>query len=304
MECTIVIPVYKKNITPLEAISLARCITIFGPTRPIVLATYPGLDLTVYDEVFIRNQCHYSVSFFSKKYFESVKGYSKLLLRKKFYTTFLESRFILIYQLDAYVFSDQLSDWCSRSIDYIGAPFVTLFRKNEQSLKAWGVGNGGLSLRKTDSFISAYSDKGRVFSLGDYFSNTVFRHNAAYTLIKKIVYTPRYLFQWCFRNTVKYYIESSKVNEDIFWCFAFNHTVLTQVLSDASINRLFLVTSKYKGNSLITTAKTEEALLFAFDEAPQYCLELSKDILPMGCHAFDKQRAFWSHYITDLEKAD
>lgn len=36
----------------------------------------------------------------------------------------------MIYQLDAWVFNDELSSWCSLGYDYIGAPFFPYRGKN------------------------------------------------------------------------------------------------------------------------------------------------------------------------------
>lgn len=301
-KCVIVIPVYKPTLNEYEKISLARCISIFGKTRPIALATYKKLDLTLYDEAFAKQQCAYTTQYFKRTYFTSVKGYSSLLLCKDFYEPFKKYGFMLLYQLDAYVFHDDLKYWCDRPYDYVGAPFLTLFRKNEKEpVSPWGVGNGGLSLRRIDAFLGAYSGE-PVFSLADYYHNTVFRKNAFYTFIKQVCFTPRYLFRFFFRNTVAAYIERSKVNEDIFWCFAFNHADLRAVLSETAIEHLFLRTSRYSSGSLLKIATVDEALLFAFDEDPKRCLELTQGKLPMGCHAFNKQPNFWLEHIQELQK--
>ena len=37
-----------------------------------------------------------------------------------FYLNFKKYRYLLIYQLDALVFRDELLEWCSKEIDYIG----------------------------------------------------------------------------------------------------------------------------------------------------------------------------------------
>ena len=86
---------------------------------------------------------------------------------------------MLIYQLDAYVFEDELLYWANRGYDYIGAPWVPMkskilhnsreryclllryyFYKQIGSNKAkklkyhWlQVGNGGFSLRRISKFI-------------------------------------------------------------------------------------------------------------------------------------------------------
>lgn len=306
MKCIIVIPVYKESISDIEELSLRRLIKTIDGNRPIVVVTHKSVCLNAYSAIFQEYARDFSVSLFRKGYFDGVKGYSKLLLSEAFYRRFSAYAFMLVYQLDAYIFRDELDYWCARGFDYIGAPFVTLFRKesspDSDGLRAWGVGNGGFSLRKIDAFLSAFSRKGRVFSLADYYHNTVFRRNRAYTFLKKVCYTPNYLYLWAFRNSVARYIESSKVSEDVFWCFAFNGKALRCVLPELSIERLFLRTSKYRGKEFLRIALLEEALSFAFDEAPAHCLKLSSGRIPMGCHAFNKQLAFWTEHISELQK--
>lgn len=302
MRCIIVIPVYKPTLNEYEKISLEKCISVFGGKKEIALVSYPQLDLSVYNGFFKRHQCKYTVAYFNRRFFTSVKGYSSLLLRKAFYQSFVEYPFMLLYQLDAYVFEDNLDYWCAKPYDYIGAPFLSLFRnKADAPFAPWGVGNGGLSLRRIESFVAAYSEE-KVFTLSDYYHNTIYRRNPIYTAIKKLCFTPSYFARFIFCNTVSSYIERSKVNEDIFWCFAFNHEQLRLVLSDNTIERLFLRTSRFKGKKLLQIASITDALSFAFDESPKRCLELSGNKLPMACHAFDKEVAFWSDYIPGLSK--
>ena len=76
---------------------------------------------------------------------------------------------ILIYQPDAFVFSDELLDFCNLKYDYIGAPWINglmlqpyMFRGSMYLNKVlpflnkpnrYYVGNGGLSLRNVQSSI-------------------------------------------------------------------------------------------------------------------------------------------------------
>jgi hypothetical protein len=66
-----------------------------------------------------------SVESFPKRYFENIEGYNELLLSASFYERFLDTKYILIYQLDAFFFKDELQEWCDRGYDYIGAPWIT-----------------------------------------------------------------------------------------------------------------------------------------------------------------------------------
>jgi hypothetical protein len=66
---------------------------------------------------------------------------------------------MLIYQLDAWVFKDDLMKWCNKGYDYIGAPWFEDFGSYEKGKKLWRVGNGGFSLRKIKYFCKVLSWK-------------------------------------------------------------------------------------------------------------------------------------------------
>lgn len=118
--------------------------------------------------------------------FDGIQGYNELMLTDEFYARFAAYEFILIYQLDAFVFSDQLLHWCSRSYDYIGAPWfppgepstttnralIALRRKwyrvfdipsphsgrTHEAQLNYSVGNGGLSLRRVTAMRRVLKD--------------------------------------------------------------------------------------------------------------------------------------------------
>jgi len=167
----VVIPIYKYNLTDNELISLSRCIRILNRYDIIILAP-ETLQLNKID---LLTSQKYSVTRFCNKYFNSTQDYNHLLLSKQFYYSFIKYRYILICQLDTFVFDDQLSYWCSLSYDYIGAPWIDCHWTNDIEWTEYFdnyfksgfaryftdhinmVGNGGLSLRKVRSFIIALS---------------------------------------------------------------------------------------------------------------------------------------------------
>jgi len=97
------------------------------------------------------------------KWFVNREAYNSLLLNADFYAKFSEFKRILIYQLDAFVFADRLTEFSSLEYDYIGAPWLSgeLIQRynfpfsvqigkmlcNSNPQKTCYVGNGGFSLR-------------------------------------------------------------------------------------------------------------------------------------------------------------
>lgn len=149
-ECCVVIPVYKKNPVFFEQASLMQCVRVLGQKYDIYLVAPLGLDLSGYTSL-----CpgfKFKIKRLAKGFFESVSSYNQLCKRWEFYNAFTDYQFMLIYQLDCWIFSDNLEYFVSLDYDYIGAPW---FEKNTEKNKArvTKCGNGGFSLRKIDKFI-------------------------------------------------------------------------------------------------------------------------------------------------------
>lgn len=152
----IVLPVYKSQPSLPEIQSFTQCLQVLGK-YPLLLATPSGLDVTAYNDLAGRElQC---VSF-EERFFKSVTGYSELLVNRRFYNRFVDYDYILIYQLDAWVFRDELLQWCAQDFDYIGAPWLKAPPvTTKKSFTDMGfllknkVGNGGVSLRKVRSHL-------------------------------------------------------------------------------------------------------------------------------------------------------
>lgn len=154
----VVIPIYKDQPTEFERVSFRRCVEVLGK-YPVLLVGPENLNIEEYkkissDVVFIP---------FPRACFASIPSYNKLLVSSRFYERFLEYEYILIYQLDAFVFEDRLEYWCKQGYDYIGAPWITgkwileLKDRFRLPFDKWinRVGNGGFSLRKVESFYTS-----------------------------------------------------------------------------------------------------------------------------------------------------
>lgn len=149
----VVIPVYKQSIDRSEEMALRQITTVLSH-HDIYLISHQELDLSVYKNIFP----DIKIELFSKKFFTSIHGYSRLCLYPFFYKRFIQYKYMLICQLDAYVFKDDLDHWTARGYDYIGAPWIDTEKKEPKAwidLSSWfynKVGNGGFSLRKIVKF--------------------------------------------------------------------------------------------------------------------------------------------------------
>lgn len=151
-EVAVVIPIYKTNLNTKEKVSLQQALTVLG--RYDVVGIAP-------EDLYITDEKQFScIERFSSRYFESIETYNILMLSDLFYRRFEKYEYILIYQLDAFVFEDKLSFFCQAGYDYIGAPWLNgMFHYVDESRCIWHVGNGGLSLRRVKSIINLLEEK-------------------------------------------------------------------------------------------------------------------------------------------------
>ena len=167
-DVAIVIPIYKAYPSSSELLSLKRVLEVLSD-YDFVFVTSKHVDLSAYEEL-ISYVKAITIEYFDKESFSSIQGYNRLMLTVSFYERFSRYSYILIYQLDAWIFDDYLIDWCSQQYDYVGAPWIdwewsTYYARNltfpRRVLSKLGyskfnlVGNGGLSLRKVKACVGS-----------------------------------------------------------------------------------------------------------------------------------------------------
>ncbi len=152
-KAAVVIPIYSNKLNENEKFSLNRCLQIFKK-HDIIFACPYKLDENIYLKNRKVNNINPKFEKFDDAFFKNTRGYSKLLLDKEFYKRFIKYDYILIYQLDAFVFDDELDQWCKKGFDYIGAPWFEDYAKGDESSNFLpNSGNGGFSLRRVNSFL-------------------------------------------------------------------------------------------------------------------------------------------------------
>lgn len=142
-QVAVVVPVWRAKLTADERCSLEQLQRVLGNYPRFFVAP---LSL---QPAYGRLGRGFQTTRFPDSFFRNYRSYSHLLLSPSFYEAFAAYEYILIYQLDAFVFSDRLRDFCAQGYDYIGAPV-------RYSAPVWRladarVGNGGLSLRRVSS---------------------------------------------------------------------------------------------------------------------------------------------------------
>lgn len=217
---------------------------------------------------------------FPQKYFGSNVAHSLMQMSPVFYEQFIDYEYILMYHLDALVFSDQLEDWCDKGLDYVGAPW---FKTDKTPwVQEPEVGNSGFALMNVRSFLRVlYSRKYRR-SVKDQMELDKEENLKGLTKLFAPLWAFRRLLPY--RNSVRSHIDylmSTETLSDLFWSRIAKHYY-----------------PPFK------VATVDEALLFAFETDPTTCYNKTSQQLPFGCHAWEKfDPSFWTPYILPESKS-
>lgn len=156
-KAAVVIPTYKKELSELEKISLAQAEKIFEKHDRLFVMPYS------LDAPYIAGGM--GEIRFEDSRFESIQAYNELLMDERFYKKFTGYEYILIYQLDAFVFEDRLEHFCGLGYDYIGAPWLAGAQHVlDGKTYIMRVGNGGFSLRNVKKCMGLIRKKRHLFS--------------------------------------------------------------------------------------------------------------------------------------------
>ncbi|MBQ8270489.1 MAG: hypothetical protein IJZ22_04705 [Bacteroidaceae bacterium] len=271
MNIIVLIPVYKEIPDKDESLSLEQCFKILGEKYDTRLCCPTTLNTSAYNEI-VGHEI--KAERFAPHFFEGIEGYNDLMTSTSFYRHFKKFDYMLIYQLDAWVFSDQLEYWCSKGYDYIGAPWFGKCGTYENGDELSTCGNGGFSLRKIRTFIKFTSSGTRLMPIGKVLRT---RFKSLKELYKDICFL-------LFNNNLKWFRrKKSYYWEDIYFCF----------ILDENGHKLHRPSPR-------------EAAQFSFECSPSYLYELTGNTLPFGCHAYKKNQyeTFWKNHIPGIEQKE
>lgn len=274
MEVIIVIPVYKNEPSAEECASFRQCLRVLG-RYDIAFVTYEGLDCSAYKEIAEQEEVEgIKIELFERDFFKSVFDYNRLCLNPSFYKRFANYKYMLIYQLDAWVFRDELEEWCDKGYDYIGAPWVIRNHKSESYKVMKIVGNGGFSLRKISFCIDVLTKKKHLPIL-----------------------TPKGILKMSNKSWMDYLKFPLQV-------IGIRNNVATFVGGKNKKRFLDedLLFARFKYSyRKFSIPGPDEAMKFAFETHPSYLFQLNNGKLPFGCHGYKKQeyKEFWCRYIKE-----
>ncbi len=255
-QLSVVVPVYRGFLDANETISLESAFRVLG-THHLVMVKPAGLDTAAIEARFPFQ----AVEAFDPGYFTSVQGYNRLLLSTGFYERFLGSAYLLICQLDVFVFRDELASWVARGYDYVGAPWVS---KTDVSVRIHQLKMGLSKLfLGTQDKVYRYETRNRVGNGGFSLRRVETHHRLSVEM----------------RDAIEHYLRNQGTHhfhEDIFWS----------------------IEPAKKGHAH-RTPQVAEALSFSWDINPDRLFKLAGGRLPMAAHGWYKGRhlGFWEPHV-------
>ena len=197
-QVVIALSIYQKTFTKDEIVSLKQLRKQLHKKYEICIYTHEDMLKYIKKEPLLQD---YKMKIFPKKFF-TYQGFNKLLKSQEFYSSFRDFEYMLIYHTDCLLFKDNLSDFCDKNYDYIGAPIFDDYTSKKVIFKF--VGNGGLSLRKISSAIKVLENKKTPIKKLKWF-------------IPHFLNLPKKLFNKFILKTDDPISSLLSRNEDIFW---------------------------------------------------------------------------------------
>lgn len=158
-----VVPAYQATLAASEAFALIQLKRL--SVHNISLVCPRHLEVTAYLELIPDLR----VIRLPEEHFTSVQSYNALMLQPWFYELFANDyEWMLVYQLDAFLLSNHITDFCESGYHYFGAPWRIGFPQSRFLFNRWPitinrkrfhVGNGGLSLRHLEKTVDLLQRK-------------------------------------------------------------------------------------------------------------------------------------------------
>ena len=271
--CQIVIPLYKNKelLSANELFSLKNNMTILH-NWPHVFIGPDHIDWDGYRKLFSESDLEFKIEIFDSQFFKSVAGYNTLLTSAEFYKRFTEDEFILICQLDAWVFKDELEYWCRKGYDYIGAPWFEGLKSADESSEIIGAGNGGFSLRNIKSSIRLQKRINFLRKLRTFWFKSHLQ--ALWRFPNMILYLKKW-FHVSSITKLNFLLLENPFNEDYYWA-----NIIAETFTDYQV------------------ADLEDSIKFSFEVNPRLLYKRNNNTLPFGCHGWEKyDPIFWSTFI-------
>lgn len=266
-EVLVLVMTYRSILSEREKISLKQCLSVLKD-YPIHIVKPESTDISSWDIDFNK----VGKEEFRDSCFKDIGAYSRLLLSLEFYNRFRAYKYILIYQLDAFVFRDELREWCQAGFDYIGALWFESFSDNDANAPVIKGGNGGLSLRNVKAHLKVLHSFSYISPPRQNWRSRVKDRPPDKGLMQQAA---GLFLDLTIRNNTHWAFNSFRGFEDQFWCLVAGKNFPWFNIADGSV-----------------------AKKFAFEMQPRRVFEMNNRKLPFGCHAWWKyDLEFWKPFI-------
>lgn len=258
----VLIIAHKDRPSATELNSLKQCYKVLN-RYPVILICPSNLDTSVYK----KHIPNLLVDYIHPKWQQSYAMFNRLKIDPFLYKRYSQYEFIMFYELDAWVFKDELEYWCNRDFDFIGAPWFEAYDAAEENAKFLGVGNGGFSLRKTKSHLRVLNSFRFIRDPKIIIQELL--HNFSFKSFRLAI------LNLTVRNNTFFLFNDYRFNEDHFWGG--------------------VVAKKF---SWFRVPDMKTASRFAIELNAPYLYKLNDYKLPFGCHKWEKyQPDFWEAFI-------
>ena len=263
----ILVITHKSELSLYEKISLQQCFNTFSE-REIYIICPEGLNISEYKAI----SPDLNIDFIHFRWQSNYQNFNRLKILPFLYERYKKYEYILFYEPDAFVFRDELDQWCDKGFDYAGAPWFDGFNSKEGSGDFLGVGNGGFSLRNTAAHLRVLHSLSYVTSFKENWNSRFVEKRYGKNMLKQAA---GLLLDHTIRNNTYWRFNSYNGHEDQFW--------------GLDVPKVF---------SWFKKPLYEEAASFAFEMQPRRLYELNNHQLPFGCHAWWKYDLdFWKPHI-------
>lgn len=258
MSLVILVPVHQPQPTPSEEISLRQLFRLLGH-HPIRLLCPRSLDVSAYQKIIPQLQ----IDRIDDHWLSSMHAYNCLMVSRFFYDRLKSFEWLLLYQLDAFIFSDQLPRWLHEPYDFVGAPWFEGFDKGRAySDRLVGAGNSGFCLKRIPAFARVLREKTWVSRLPHYVR----------TIAGHIKY-----------GGLRHGWEAARLGKRLYFFGA---------------EDLFWAIEVPKSFPWFRVAPPEVAMQFSFEDRPRTLYRMNGRQLPFGTHAWEKlDPEFWKPFI-------
>ena len=110
----VMVPLPNARLTEDESISMRHLREYLGDYEKFLLVP-EGMNVAIDG---------FAVKELGREHFGSAANHNRMLYRTDFWEMFSEFEYVLMYHLDALIFSDQLLEWCEKDLDFVGSPFI------------------------------------------------------------------------------------------------------------------------------------------------------------------------------------